>query len=116
MCIYSVLYENRKYQANKKNGGIIPPLPLLYDKETDRIIQDERVKYIATGCGNCIECRNQKKRHWQVRLLEDIRHNKNAIFVTLTFSDESIAKLTKELDIKKEASYQDMQWKTQLQN
>lgn len=82
MCLFPTLRLNRKYTVTKKNGGIVPP------------ILDERVKYVATGCGNCIECRKQKARDWQIRIAEDTKHNKNGIFVTLTFSDESIKELS----------------------
>lgn len=68
--------------ANKKNGGVIPA------------ISDERTRYVPVGCGKCMECRKKKGREWQVRLLEDIKHEKNGIFVTLTFSNESIAQLS----------------------
>mgnify|MGYP000916642734 CR=1 FL=1 len=81
MCLYPKLIENRKYKANKKNGGVIPP------------IRDDRVKLVAVGCGKCIECRKQKKREWQVRMLEDIKVNKNGKFVTLTFDRDSLRKL-----------------------
>ena len=40
-----------------------------------------------------MECKKQKAREWQVRLLEDVKHNTNGIFVTLTFSNESIKKI-----------------------
>ena len=85
MCLYPKLVLNPKYKANKKNGGNAPPL------------LDERVKYVAVGCGNCIECRRQKAHEWQTRLAEEIRTSKNGIFVTLTFSEESLEKLTKEI-------------------
>jgi len=74
--------------ANKKNGGVIPP------------INDERVTMVAVGCGNCMECRKQKSRGWQIRLLEDIKTNKNGKFVTLTFSNESIKELTEKINTK----------------
>lgn len=80
MCLYPRLIENRKYRANKKNGGKIPP------------ITDQRVRYVAVGCQYCIECRKQKARGWQVRLLEDIKTNTNGKFVTLTLTDEKYAK------------------------
>jgi len=86
MCLYPKLIKNKRYSSTKKNGGIIPP------------INDIRTTYIAAGCGNCIECRKKKARDWQVRLLEDIKTNKNAKFVTLTFSDQAIAKLTEEVN------------------
>ena len=70
---------------NKKNGGVIPA------------VSDQRVLMVPVGCGKCIECRRQKARQWQVRLQEDIRKNKNAKFVTLTFSDEELNKLENEI-------------------
>lgn len=84
MCLYSKIMKNPKYKKNKKNGGDIPPC------------LDERVKYVPIGCGRCIECRKQYGREWAVRLQEDIKVNTNGKFVTLTFSDESIAELNEE--------------------
>lgn len=81
MCLYPRLIKNRKYTANKKNGGNIPP------------INDIRTLLVPIGCGNCMECRKQKSREWQTRLLEDIKTNNNAKFITLTFSDESYAQI-----------------------
>lgn len=86
MCLYPKLIENRKYKPNKKNGGIIPP------------ITDDRVLYVAVGCGKCMECMQQKKREWLVRLQEEIKENNNCKFVTLTFRDEELDKLQEEID------------------
>lgn len=94
MCLYPKLIQNRKYIKNKKNGGVIPA------------IRDNRVTAVPIGCGKCIECRKQKSREWQVRLLEDIRHNKNGIFVTLTFSNESITEIIKEIDLETYRGYE----------
>ena len=44
-----------------------------------------RTYYVPTKCGRCIECRQQRQREWIVRLSEELRENKNALFVTLTF-------------------------------
>lgn len=85
MCIYNKIIKNRKYVANKKNGGIIPA------------VFDKRVLAVAVGCGRCIECKKKKARDWTVRLSEEIRENKNGKFVTMTFSDESIKKLSEEI-------------------
>ena len=85
MCLYPRLIRNRKYTANKKNGGIIPE------------VKDTRVLSVPVGCGKCIECRKQKARQWQVRLQEDIRVNQNAKFVTLTFSERELLKLEGEI-------------------
>lgn len=86
MCLYPRLKLNKKYVANKKNGGNVPPMPLKSDGTIDK-----RVAYVPIGCGNCMECRKQKSREWQVRLNEEIKHSKNGVFVTLTFSDQAIA-------------------------
>lgn len=85
MCLYPILIKNRKYQKNKKNGGKIPA------------VTDKRVLAVPVGCGKCMECMKKKAREWQVRLLEDIRHEKNGIFVTLTFSNESIKEIGKDV-------------------
>lgn len=82
MCLYPRIINNRKYTSTKKNGGVIPA------------VLDERVKSVPVGCNNCIECRKKKAREWQVRLLEDIKEYKNGKFITLTFSNESIYKLS----------------------
>lgn len=85
MCLYPRLITNRKYTITKKNKGIIPP------------ITDQRVSKVAIGCGKCLECSKQKRREWTPRLSEDIKHYKNAQFITLTFSDESYHKLRAEI-------------------
>lgn len=89
MCLYPKIIRNRKYSANKKNGGVIPA------------VFDERTLWVPVGCQKCIECRKQKARNWQVRLLEDVRHHKNGKFITLTFSNEAIAELREEVEIKR---------------
>lgn len=81
MCLYTKTMYNPKYKANKKNGGVIPPL------------KDNRIAYVPIACGKCIECKKKKSREWQVRLLEDIKHNRNGKFITLTFEDKAIAEI-----------------------
>jgi hypothetical protein len=82
MCLYPTLIKNKKYTSNKKNGGQVP------------MVQDPRTLYVAVGCQNCIECRKQKARAWQVRLLEDIKQHTNGIFTTLTFNNEAYKELS----------------------
>lgn len=94
MCLYPRLIKNRKYTITKKNGGQVPAIP------------DKRVETVPIGCGNCMECRKKKAREWQVRLLEDIRHNKNAIFITLTLSNEEITKLYNDEKVKNYNGYE----------
>lgn len=86
MCLYPKLIKNPKYRSTKKNGGNIPP------------ILDQRVKYVPIGCTRCMECKRQKANAWRVRLLEDIRTNTNAQFITLTLSNESYYELDQEIN------------------
>ncbi|AXH76650.1 MAG: replication initiator protein [Microviridae sp.] len=81
MCLYPRFYKNRKYEKNKKNGGVIPA------------INDSRVLYVPVPCENCMECRKKKAREWQIRLQEDIKTNTDARFITFTLSNESIKEL-----------------------
>lgn len=85
--------------ANKKNGGFIPPLPLIYDKETDTIKKDKRVLLVPVGCGKCMECQKQRSRNWSQRLKEEIKISKKGKFVTLTFEDEQIKNIKEGKDL-----------------
>lgn len=88
MCIWSRVYPNKKYLPNKKNN-YNPPTPT-----------DTRVLAVPTKCGECIECVKAKKREWAIRLKEEIRERKNGKYVTLTFSNESIAQLYTDKSLK----------------
>ena len=87
MCLYPRLIKNRKYTSNKKNGGKVPP------------VNDKRSLYVPIGCQNCIECRKKKSREWNLRLQEDIKEHTNGKFITLTFSNESIAKIIDQFNL-----------------
>jgi len=87
MCLYPKLIPNRKWVANKKNNGNPPEC------------KDERTKWVAAGCGKCFECRRQKARSWAVRMQEEVKHDKNGTFVTLTFSTESLIELSEEITV-----------------
>ena len=85
MCLYPKIMRNKKYKVTKKNGGNVP------------ILKDKRVGYVPIGCGKCMECKKQKSNQWKVRLMEDLRVNKNAKFVTFTFNDESLQELDNDI-------------------
>lgn len=87
MCLYPKFIDNRKYKANKKNGGVIPA------------VIDKRVLVVPVGCGKCIECKRQKSKNWSVRLQEELKNNVKGYFVTLTMSDESIEELRKDIKL-----------------
>lgn len=92
MCLYPKIIKNRKYVANKKNGGIVPKMPKV--KVDGKWVDDDRVKYVPVGCGKCMECMKQKKNNWRIRLMEEVRSNEmKCHFVTFTFNNESIKDL-----------------------
>ena len=81
MCLYKKLIKNKKYTANKKNGGVIT------------YWTDRRTLAVPIACGQCVECKRRKRNDWIIRLTEHIKANKNCTYVTLTFSEENIKKL-----------------------
>ena len=90
MCLYPKLIKNKRYCSTKKNKGIIPECP------------DERLRYATAACGKCYECQKQKARAWQVRMSEETRQNPNALFVTLTITDEWYLAIKKKYNLKNE--------------
>lgn len=88
MCLYPTLHKNPRYTKNKKNGGVIPP------------VSDKRLLVVPIGCKKCVECREQRAREWQIRLMEEVKHNRGrGTFVTLTFNNEAIKKLVTKIEI-----------------
>ena len=81
MCLFPTIRHNKKYGVTAKNGGVIPA------------VHDTRVLYAPTKCGRCIECMKAKARDWQIRLTEEIKHDKSGVFVTLTFKNEAITEI-----------------------
>lgn len=89
MCLYEGKIKNIKYLPNKRNNGKPPKL------------EDKRLEKITTNCGWCKECRKKIASDWKIRLTEEIKNDKTAVFVTLTFSPESINKLENDIHLKK---------------
>ena len=83
MCLYPKLIKNKKYLPNKKNNWNPPKC------------EDYRVLYVTAACGKCLECRKQKQREWLVRMSEELRHDPNVYFMTLTFSEEKLEEYKK---------------------
>nr|DAG84048.1 MAG TPA: Replication associated protein [Microviridae sp.] len=95
MCLYPIYGNNPKFKPNKTNGGVPP------------VCTDKRLLIVPFKCGKCIECRKQKQREWSIRLNEWIRE-KDAYFITATFSEESLAGLQKESGLKWEENANDI--------
>lgn len=45
---------------------------------------------VIVPCGKCLACLEKKQKAWAFRLLEESKKAKNALFVTLTYNDESL--------------------------
>lgn len=88
MCINKKQILNRKYTMTKKNGGIVP------------VLRDRRQMYVMVPCGQCYVCKRKKAREWRMRLSEDLKVNKNAKVVLLTFSTESLRQITNGEDLR----------------
>lgn len=88
MCLYPRLIPNRKYKPNKKNGGKPP------------FCNDHRKLLVPVGCGVCKECMQQKANQWKIRLYEELKVHKKALFVTLTFSADSLKHITTTYNLK----------------
>ena len=82
MCLYPRFIKNKAYSKQKYLAI--------------GCTQDERKKYVPIGCGECYECRRQKAQQWRVRLVEEMKVNKYAYFITLTFSNEALKELMQE--------------------
>lgn len=95
MCLYPRLIDNRKYKPTKKNGYNPPPPP-----------SDPRVLYVPVGCGQCIECRTKKSNQWRIRLIEEVRTDNTGHFVTLTFDENKLEEIKKNINKSNYYSYE----------
>lgn len=86
MCLYPKLIKNKKFEANKKNGGNIPA------------VLDKRTLYVPIACGKCMECMKRKSNDWRVRLNEEMRFDNQCEFVTLTVNNDYYKELNKLID------------------
>lgn len=45
---------------------------------------------LKVPCGKCVSCRIQKRKEWSMRLKHELNYFDNAMFLTLTYSDEHL--------------------------
>lgn len=81
MCLFPRLIKNPKYKPNKKNKGVVPPCV------------DYRHKWVPVSCGVCEECLKRRANDWKVRLLNEAKSSEGGLYITLTFSEESLEAL-----------------------
>lgn len=92
MCLYPKLIKNKRYLAYVTKKRTWEDIVATCD--------DPRKLYVPIGCGECYECRRQKAQQWRVRLHEELKVNKYAYFITLTFTNEDLIKLSEEKQTK----------------
>lgn len=83
MCLYPRIIKNKRYLG-------------YITKKGDIKCEDQRQLYVSIGCGECIECRQQKAREWRVRLMEELKCHNYKYFVTLTFENSALLKFAEE--------------------
>lgn len=88
MCYLKKRIRNPKYLPNKKNN-FNPP-----------VCTDERKRYIEIECGECPECRKKKRREWSIRISEELKNNRSAVFFTGTLSPKRMSELERKYDTK----------------
>ncbi|AXH76974.1 MAG: replication initiator protein [Microviridae sp.] len=93
MCLYPRAVQNKRYTATMKNGGVIPPVNNL------------KLMTVQVPCGKCMECKKQKYNGWRIRIIEELKHDSQAHFVTLTLSTESLRELTEAVHTKQPGIY-----------
>ena len=52
--------------------------------------------YVLVPCGRCAECCKRRQNDWYVRLSEEFRQHRTALFVTLTYDDEHVPRVEKD--------------------
>lgn len=89
-CLNPLSRVNPRWMPSKKNGGI------------PEICPDPRLYRVQFDCGICSECRRKRGMHWNFRMQQEMRRNRDkAHFVTLTFSDASLGRLRAEFPASK---------------
>jgi len=48
---------------------------------------------VQLPCGRCVGCRLERSRQWAIRCMHEASLHENSVFVTLTYSEESLEKL-----------------------
>ena len=43
---------------------------------------------LQVPCGKCLACRIKNRKEWQIRMLHELNYHDDAVFLTLTYSDE----------------------------
>ncbi|UPW41457.1 replication initiator protein [Dipodfec virus UA23Rod_1363] len=49
-----------------------------------------RIKKVTVPCGRCESCLYSNAQEWRVRIDEEFHNSENALFITLTYNDESL--------------------------
>lgn len=87
MCLFPRYILNKKYLSYTTKKKTQHPASYC---------DDFRKLYVPIGCGKCYECKRQKAQSWRVRLYEELKVQKHAYFVTLTFAPKELEKLCNE--------------------
>lgn len=59
--------------------------PINLKNDNPKLHEDYLTRKVP--CGRCFECLAQKQGEWRFRLLQELKHSKDAHFITLTYDD-----------------------------
>lgn len=60
---------------------------------------------VGVPCGKCEACLSSRSLDWQIRLLEEYKHCSSALFVTLTYDEDSVSRMWLSPDDERLKSY-----------
>lgn len=63
-------------------------------KERGKDIPSGDRGYIYVPCGRCFNCQMNKAREWAIRILQEQRLHEDSIFVTLTYAEENLPRVS----------------------
>lgn len=70
----------------------IYPKTELYRIDAQAYLNQYPLGYMEVPCGKCLSCRIARAREWSLRLMHELASWENAVFLTLTYSDEFMPK------------------------
>lgn len=91
-CLHPITIPNPRYKSWKKNLSADVYVDTMVDCFGTIHPKDE---YLTVPCGHCYQCRKRKAKEWRLRLLWEHTRHHNAIFITLSISDEYIKEAEK---------------------
>ena len=76
--------------VNLETGKPVYRFKSRKDLSNDEIVNSSAYGYVIVPCGKCLGCRLDYSRNWADRMMLELETSKKAIFVTLTYDEDSV--------------------------